>query len=425
MPDPHQSSPVTGAQPDPSQAGPVPDRSAAGPGPARPEPFPDPGSTAPTQTAPPSGAAPVREPAEPPSPTPRPDTSEARGVGLAVGPSARPVPAEDRQAPPPAGTPAHADAATAEHPPPTPARTPGAPAEQPPAAMAATEAAATVPRQKDGTPRLRTVWTSPLRLEPTTLPDLLNHPDPAVAAETAAVENLLRCWVRESGLGRPDAPAATPLRIPLPASGTALLVPVRHWSHAGWHRFGPARLEGTTAAAPSLDAVTVAALIAREGTSGGRGAADLVGRVADSVRRTAEFIADRRERPTAPAPVGADRFLTAEQSLLLGHPLQPDPKSREGLSEAESRRYSPELHGSFPLHWFAVEPAALAGESAWTESGRPVSAPQLLGRLAPGSRCPRHHPSPPAPLAGPRPAPAPRRRRPPRRGTPARPGPAR
>ncbi|WP_329098668.1 IucA/IucC family protein [Streptomyces sp. NBC_01439] len=396
MPDPHHSTPITENQPlSPDRPAPLP----PGPAPALPNPLPDhEEAVAPGQTsASPGTSAPLREVAEPPSPTPpRPDVHEVQGSGSAVTPPARPVPAEDAPTPPPAGTPSHADGATAEHPKPRPtgapgtpgAGAPGAPAEQlpPVAAASGTDAGATatVPRQKDGTPRPRSGWTSPLRLEPTTLPDLLNHPDPAVAAEAAAVENLLRCWVRESGLGRPDGPAGTPLRIPLPASGTALLVPVRHWSHAGWHRFGAVRLEGTTAAAPSLDAVTIAALIAREGTSGGRGAADLVGRVADSVRRTAEFIADRRERPTAPAPLGGDRFLTAEQALLLGHPLQPDPKSREGLSEAEVRRYSPELHGSFPLHWFAIDPAALASESAWTESGRPVSAPQLLGRLAPG-----------------------------------------
>ncbi|MFJ1866345.1 IucA/IucC family protein [Streptomyces sp. NPDC088097] len=242
-------------------------------------------------------------------------------------------------------------------------------------------APSTVPRQKDGAPRSRPGGSGTGGLEPAAAPDPLDHHDPALAAEAATVENLLRCWVRESGILRPDGPAGTLLRIPLPASGVELLVPVRHWSLAGWHRFGPARLAGSPTHAPALDAVTLAALLAREGD--GRGGADLVGRVADSVRRTSEFVADRRRRPTAPAPVLADRFLTAEQSLLLGHPLQPDPKSREGLSEAEIRRYSPELHGSFPLHWVAVAPAALATDSAWTERGRPVSASQLLTRLAP------------------------------------------
>ncbi|MYV90164.1 IucA/IucC family protein, partial [Streptomyces sp. SID1034] len=132
------------------------------------------------------------------------------------------------------------------------------------------------------------------------------------------------------------------------------------------------------------DAVTVAALLGREaGLSGG---ADLVGRVADSVRRTADFIADRRSRPGPRED--ADLFLTAEQSLLLGHPLHPTPKSREGLSETEVRRYSPELHGSFPLHWLAADPAVLACDSAWTEGGRTIGAAQLALRFADGLQLP-------------------------------------
>ncbi|HEX5566955.1 MAG TPA: iron transporter, partial [Streptomyces sp.] len=37
-------------------------------------------------------------------------------------------------------------------------------------------------------------------------PDPLEHPDPVLAADAAAGENLLRCWVRENGLLRPDGP---------------------------------------------------------------------------------------------------------------------------------------------------------------------------------------------------------------------------
>jgi siderophore synthetase component len=103
-----------------------------------------------------------------------------------------------------------------------------------------------------------------------------------------------------------------------------------------------------------------------------------VARVADSLRRTATFIIDRRERPTD----NPDLFLAAEQALVLGHPLHPTPKSREGLSQAEARLYSPELRGSFPLHWMAVAPSVLATDSAWTERGRPVTAAQLTARLA-------------------------------------------
>jgi siderophore synthetase component len=105
---------------------------------------------------------------------------------------------------------------------------------------------------------------------------------------------------------------------------------------------------------------------------------DLVGRVADSVRRTAVFVAERREHPGD----GPDLFLSAEQALLLGHPLHPTPKSREGLSDADARRYSPELRGSFRPYWLAVAPSVLATDSAWTERGRPVTAGELTARLA-------------------------------------------
>ncbi|MFE0102664.1 IucA/IucC family protein [Streptomyces sp. NPDC059009] len=335
--------------------------------------------------------------------------------------------------------------------------------------------AGTVPRQHTGGRRTEQLRGAPV--------DLLEHPDPHTAAQSAAVENLLRCWVRENGLGAPEHGV---LRVPLPASGSALLVPVRYWSATGWHRFDLPYLEDGPSSAPPVDAVTVAALLGREtaragaaqdesvreesvraesvrdesvrddsardgdgdgdgggGVGTGRdetgqgepghdepghddpghreagrgdldgdeppagapfddGAAhdeghpvaeppdggDLVGRVADSVRRTAVFIADRRASPGDEE----DRFLAAEQSLLLGHPLHPTPKSREGLSDTETRLYSPELRGAFALHWLAVDPSVLAADSAWTERGRTVSADRLTARLAgPGLPLPAGH----------------------------------
>ncbi|MER6154477.1 IucA/IucC family protein [Streptomyces sp. NPDC001868] len=284
----------------------------------------------------------------------------------------------------------------------------------------------------------------------------MHHPDPHTAAQAAAVENLLRCWVREHNL---TSPHDGTLHIPLPTTGTALLAPVHYWSPTGWHRFGPPQLTDTPAAAPPVDAATVATLLAREAAARAphetathephptpahplaspttrptdhldpmaplddpdqprraglcdqpgqpdepdrldqpdqagcldrrdqrapvsQGAPlahlDLVGRVTDSARRVAMFIAERRAEP-ADTP---DRFLAAEQALVLGHPLHPTPKSREGLSTAEARLYSPELRGSFPLHWLAIAPSVLSTDSAWTERGRVIPAEQLTARLA-------------------------------------------
>ncbi|MFB7544315.1 IucA/IucC family protein [Streptomyces zaomyceticus] len=237
-------------------------------------------------------------------------------------------------------------------------------------AAAAGPADPTVPRQHAGP-------LDPRPHRPVTAADPLDDPDPQRAADAAAVENLLRCWVREKNL---PTPGSTTLRVPLDASGTALLVPVLYWSPTGWHRFGAPALEGLPATAPTVDAVTVAALLSRE--TGRPEGTELVGRVADSARRTADFLTERRHRPQ-PHP-DADLFLTAEQSLLLGHPLHPTPKSREGLSDTEARLYSPELQGSFPLHWLAVDSSLLAADSAWTEQGRPVTAEQLAAGLAEG-----------------------------------------
>ncbi|MGW4567327.1 IucA/IucC family protein [Streptomyces sp. NPDC004561] len=219
--------------------------------------------------------------------------------------------------------------------------------------------------------------------------DLLDHPDPRTAAQAAAVENLLRCWARETDL---PAPMTGTLLIPLPASGTSLIAPVHYWSPTGWHRFGSPRFADAPETAPPVDAVTLAALLARESPGDGGGTirtaeacadrygddGDLVARVADSLRHTASFIRDRREHPAN----GTDLFLSAEQALLLGHPLHPTPKSRAGLTESEVRLYSPELRGSFPLHWLAVAPSLLVTDSAWTERGRPVPAGDLVRRLA-------------------------------------------
>ena len=238
-----------------------------------------------------------------------------------------------------------------------------------------------------------------------TRPDRLLHHDPAVAAEQAALEALLRCWARETG--------ATPgpdgrLRIAVLGGAAELTVPVRHWSACGWHRFGAAALtagrpeEHRAGAAPAgaaaapVDAVTAAALLAAAAADRpdpGQ-VADLAARVADSVSRTADILAYRRQAPTTAAEHPAAPFLAAEQALLLGHPLHPTPKSRDGLGPAQSAAYSPELRGSFQLHWYAVDRDLLAAGSAVAESAEQLTAGLLggPGLLPPGTAALPLHP---------------------------------
>ncbi|MFF7457451.1 IucA/IucC family protein [Kitasatospora sp. NPDC008115] len=230
--------------------------------------------------------------------------------------------------------------------------------------------------------------------------DRLLHPDPVVAAEQAALEALLRCWARETGaLPGPDGY----LRIAVLGGAARLSAPVRHWSPAGWHRFGPATLAageadaaGDFADAP-VDAVTAAALLAAAAADRPDPGqiADLAARVADSVVRTADILAHHRAA-TAPVPGGPERseFLATEQSLLLGHPMHPTPKSRDGLGPAQSAAYSPELHGSFQLHWWAVDRELLAAGSAVADSADRITA-RLLddpALLPPGTAALPLHP---------------------------------
>lgn len=246
--------------------------------------------------------------------------------------------------------------------------------------MTAPAEAATAPvAEATGAPLARPYLPQPARTSESEVsagigPDPLQHADAYRVADAAATDNLLRCWVRERGM---PPPADGELRIALPASGTEVRAAVRHWSPTGHHRFGPAR---PGVAGPALTAVELSALLAREGGGEPVEAADLVARVADSVRRTAVFVEERRSRP---GPADAELpFLDSEQALVLGHPMHPAPKSRDDLSDGENTAYSPEVRGSFRLHWLAVDEALLATDSAWTERGRPIGAVDLISSFA-------------------------------------------
>lgn len=210
---------------------------------------------------------------------------------------------------------------------------------------------------------------------------------PHEAADRLAVETLLRCWIVERQLPRPDGGT---LEVEL--GDSVLLIPVEHWSPSGMHRLGTPR-----GSFGPVDAGTVARLLGEAAGAAGEGLENLVQRAVESSARIAAHLAARTDEstdtdqdvpaqsvPSQGASSQSTPFLAAEQGLLAGHPLHPTPKSRDGLSDAEAARYSPELHGSFPLHWFAVAPHLAAHES---ELG--PSAPDLatfLSGLTPDGR---------------------------------------
>lgn len=75
-------------------------------------------------------------------------------------------------------------------------------------------------------------------------------------------------------------------------------------------------------------------------------------------------------------PIAA--FIASEQSLVFGHPFHPAPKSRQGFSDRDLRRYSPELGASFALHWFAVR-----AEHVIQQSLLPLRCEEIVAAGAP------------------------------------------
>ena len=68
----------------------------------------------------------------------------------------------------------------------------------------------------------------------------------------------------------------------------------------------------------------------------------------NSIHRTARYLQSSK------TDYIEDRYIVSEQSLYLGHPFHPTPKSASGFSEADLERYAPECHTSFQLHYIAV-----------------------------------------------------------------------
>jgi len=178
----------------------------------------------------------------------------------------------------------------------------------------------------------------------------------ATAADRLSAEALVRCWARERALPRPDGDT-----LKLDLGSSVLHVPLRYWSATGMHRFGP--LSGPLG---PISCGGAARLLGESAGASGEALEQLVQRTVESRARIAAHL---EARAAAPYPAADDPtapttpFLAAEQGLLAGHPLHPTPKSRDGLGDGEAARYSPELRGSFPLHWFAVEPERTAHDS--------------------------------------------------------------
>ncbi|MGW2779774.1 IucA/IucC family protein [Streptomyces populi] len=203
--------------------------------------------------------------------------------------------------------------------------------------------------------------------KPTVFPQLTAG-DTDEAADAYAAAPLLDCLLRELAepTGRPDVHRLRASGRELRTRGTRRPFAPEAHSDGAWHRLTHREL------------VELAADELRLSTG------------VDNPRLPAEMTDSRdvvaallRARVAAPPP--EDPYLRSEQSLVMGHPYHPAPKTRGGGPAAGWLPYAPEAHTRFPLELLAVR------EDTVVEEGD-TRALDTLGRAPDGYRLLPAHP---------------------------------
>jgi siderophore synthetase component len=183
-------------------------------------------------------------------------------------------------------------------------------------------------------------------------------------AVDAHLNAILRCFTRETAVPVEVGPLS------FAVGDSTVTVRVEHASRTGLHRFADVRVNGVPPAPEDLVRLLSADADPAE-------IDDLAARTAESVRNVELFVEQADE------PRGPGRFLEFEQALLFGHLNHPAPKSRDGLSGPELEAYSPELGGSFAVHWFEADAELVSSDQvAGSPSLQGLDAVQLMGALA-------------------------------------------
>ncbi|MGQ8631682.1 IucA/IucC family protein [Agrobacterium sp. DKPNP3] len=176
-------------------------------------------------------------------------------------------------------------------------------------------------------------------------------------AATLALRSLLNCvareytehciWGHDSGRQK--------LTLDFPDNGGSLRVPILYRSATGHHLFGEPLVLSDDAGTNTISPERAIDIIVErvEATASEEGRKDLLARTHSS-RLLVEAALHARENDLSELIGDHVSFIEAEQGLIAGHGIHPCPKSREGMTEEEGRRYSPEFAASFPLRWFAV-----------------------------------------------------------------------
>lgn len=177
--------------------------------------------------------------------------------------------------------------------------------------------------------------------------ELCNH------AAYAAIERILNGYFREKNLYQ-VAPQDNQWSIKL-TTGETLTGTFNYWSAMGHHMFAPSIWLVTGESEKLISYKEAIVFILHQITQDvdnnkkvQQRLTQIMSDIENSIDRTARYLAYCEE------DYKEDRYIISEQSLYLGHPFHPTPKSATGFSEKDLERYAPECHTSFQLHYLAI-----------------------------------------------------------------------
>ena len=178
-------------------------------------------------------------------------------------------------------------------------------------------------------------------------------------AEHAALERILNVYFREN-VKYTVQPESEAWHIPLnddeTISGTFM-----YWSNVGHHVYHPdihlvnhtdkQSISAMTAIEKLFEAFTAQANTQQTEDHTHQHA--IFEDIKNSIQRTARYLEHRGDlRNEGP-------YIESEQSLYLGHPFHPTPKSAKGFTDADLERYAPECHTAFQLHYLSIDTALM------------------------------------------------------------------
>ncbi|WNB91253.1 IucA/IucC family protein [Bacillus sp. NEB1478] len=213
-------------------------------------------------------------------------------------------------------------------------------------------------------------------------------------AEQASMQSFINCYLRETQnykevnqeaehIQWSGEKRAKWIKISLENQDAEIFAAIKHWSLTGRHLFHFPLLIKSGTKFVTLDYITLVSLLSKElllEHSREDAEDELMLRTILSKQNIQRYL-EERESDGENLQNSCFTFIEAEQSLLFGHLLHPTPKSKQGMTFEQEALYSPELKGSFQLHFFHVDRSIVNQDSAGSDLAEEITL-QLLQKDA-------------------------------------------